>query len=250
MEFIKILGKGTFGSVSLYKDTLLNKEIAIKHIPYKSEYQNEIIMHNVLTGHKNIIDLIYVNPMDDHMSIILEYAEGGDLFTYVRNKIKLSENECKYFILQIIEAIEHCHMNNIVHCDIKLENILLTKDHVVKLADFGYSHYNLSIPNFVGGTIPYIAPEMIKKTILDETKLDIYAIGVCLYILLHGKYPFEANNLKEIYLQIILNKYTISDDISIICTDLLIKLLEPDPDKRISIEQIKKHPWFLKKLNI
>jgi serine/threonine-protein kinase SRK2 len=244
IEFIKNIGSGTFGSVDLYN--IFDKLYAIKCIPDKHPIDNEILNHYILKNHPNIIGFIKVCYANNNAYIVQEYAENGDLFDYFQKYSPLSEYVIFYFMKQLFNAVEFCHFNNIAHCDIKLENILLDKDYNVRLTDFGYSRNIITDKKSRIGTLHYMAPEIINNQLVDDTKIDIYACGVCMYILLHGKYPFYGFNFKEICINIIKNNYEINNHLSIECIDLLKKLLEFDYTKRISISDIKKHNWFQK----
>lgn len=244
IKFIKNIGEGTFGTVSLCN--ILNTPYAIKCIPDKHDITNEIFNHYLLQNHPNIIGFIKVIYDNKNAYIIQEYAENGDLFTYLKKYCPLSEYVIFHFMKQLFNAVEFCHFNNIAHCDIKLENILLDKKYNVRLTDFGYSRNIINDKKLRIGTLHYMAPEIINNQLIDDTKIDIYACGVCMYILLHGKYPFNGLNFKDVCDNIIKNKFEINNYLSIDCIDLLKKLLEGDYTKRLSISDIKSHNWFKK----
>ena len=244
ITFIKELGRGSFGSVNLYN--VANIEyIAVKKIPIKFNAKNEVINHCLLPKHPHIIEFKHVINGIDHTYIFLEYAQNGSLFDYLRQNIVLNEDMCKYFINQLIHAIEHCHKHNIIHSDIKLENVLLDKHYTVKLADFGYSRLIQSNDNRRTGTIQYMAPELIINYHNDDDrKIDIYSCGICMYIMLHGYYPFGGDKPTDLIRNIIKRNFTIADTLTSECVDLLEKMMGFDANNRISIDEIKKHPWM------
>jgi serine/threonine-protein kinase SRK2 len=242
MSFIKSLGKGSFGEVVLFESK--NEYFAVKCIP-KNKYTNrEIINHALLANHSNIINFKSVSYTDEYICIVMEYAENGDLLSYIKKHKYLNECMSKYFLKQLIKAVEYCHKNDIAHCDIKLDNLLLDKNYILKLADFGYSRNISGDIKPISGTLHYMSPELIINKTIDDIRIDIYACGICLYIMLHGKYPFKLGNQEETIKSILSTKYEIKSGLTSVCVDLLDKMLEFDKDKRISINDIKNHPWL------
>lgn len=180
----------------------------------------------------------------------MELCSGGDLLNYVRKRRKLKEDIAKYIFKQIVEGLYYCHAKRIVHRDIKLDNLLLDEDGSVKLCDFGVSKHlkdHNEVMTEQCGTPAYIAPEILKDKGYKGFGVDIWSLGVCLYAMLYGTVPFKANNMSELHQLILKAKYSLKDDkveISDDAKNLIRALLEPDPSKRLNIEQVKKHPWL------
>ena len=274
----KVIGQGGFAKVNLGLNVLTGRVVAIKSFNKnkKTKYGDKINMDKILyeinlmkkLNHQNITKILETFEDEQFYFIIMEYINGGNLFSYVKKRRKLSEKVAKFLFRQIILGINHIHSNLIVHRDIKLENILIDMKNNIKICDFGigiilsseeqnlYSHC---------GTPMYIAPEIILSTKEKGYKgfpVDIWSAGIALYIMVSGKLPFnfdefsddfdvidKNNNInKEKNMKLkneIINKEpksleNISDELS----DLLKGLLNKDPTKRLTCEQILKHPWF------
>lgn len=180
------------------------------------------------------------------MLIVIELASGGDLLSYVRKRRQLKEEVAKSVFKQIIEALKYCHSKRILHRDIKLDNILLTVEGVVKITDFGISKQVKPGERMTEqcGTPAYIAPEILLDKGYEGFAIDVWSAGVVLYTMLHGIHPFKANNMTELQKMIIRAEYTVIDLISDGARDLLKQLLEKDPLKRITIAGILAHPWM------
>ena len=247
-QFIKNLSKGSFGEVKCYENIKTKEKVAIKFVPKDrcTLIQNELVNHDVVSQHPNIINIYNMFIHENDICIVLEYAEHGDLLAVMNKGCKiLTEDMIKYFMKNLLLAVDHCHLNNVVHCDIKLENILINKCGDVKLCDFGYSqNINVYSKSRIG-TLQYIAPEILLQNIKDYRKVDIYACGVSMYILLHVKYPFHAATPQDIMKNILLNKYDIlRTDVSESCLDIMERMLKRDPCERISMIELLNHPWF------
>lgn len=196
----------------------------------------------------------------------MSFAEGGTLRQHVRNRDCLKEDWARWFFQQLIIAVEYCHRKNVVMRDIKLENILLDKDQtLIKLCDFGFSKSALmhTKPNTKLGTPSYLAPEILMyEKQYDGEKVDIWTCGVTLYHMLFGTGPIPSLKAgggrlttKEMLERITKEEIEIpthqhrpgrkAKELSAECRDLLAKLLVKSPVGRISLPEIKEHPWFV-----
>ena len=177
---------------------------------------------------------------EKHLVFVTELCSGGDLLSYVRRRRKLSEEMSKIIFKQILLGLQHIHSKGILHRDIKLENILLDKNGVVKIADFGVSHPNVVIDQRMFdscGTPAYIAPEMILKKGYFNFTVDLWSSGVVLYALLNGTIPFRSNDISDLNTAILTADYTfINPNISDECIDLISKLLDPNPLTRFTVK--------------
>ncbi len=146
----------------------------------------------------------------------MEYVNGGDLLSYIRKMRRLPENTVKYIFKQIINAIHHLHSQNIIHRDIKLENILIDSNSFVKLCDFGVSREvrRGDLLSNKCGTLAYIAPEILRNKEYEGFGVDIWSAGVVLYTMLCGTVPFKAYDKHELESTIMAGKYSKIDDIS------------------------------------
>ncbi|GMH45774.1 hypothetical protein BSKO_13737 [Bryopsis sp. KO-2023] len=268
------LSEGQFGKVRSAFDTLKKKEVAIKFIgrgpSLDADYVTREILNHRILCHPHVIGFKEVFLTDRALCIVMEYAAGGDMHDYMRKHKCLPEDWARWFFQQIILAIEYCHKRNVVLRDIKLENLLLDKhQQLVKLCDFGFSKHNQydSAPQTCVGTPFYLAPEVLKclkHKPYNGEKVDIWTCGVSLYAMLFGSYPFnrpgdvDSEQGNMVYYRRILEgkvffptaqkRNDTTTPISEGCVDLLKKMLEPSPSNRITLQEIKSHPWFLKGL--
>lgn len=181
------------------------------------------------------------------MLIVIELAAGGDLLSYVRKRRTLKEDVAKSLFRQLVTALSYCHQKGIVHRDIKLDNLLLTIDGQVKICDFGVSKQIQpgEVMTERCGTPAYIAPEVLQEKGYSGCKSDLWSAGVVLYAMLYGSVPFKANNMAELQDQIRAGDYQLKDTVPAPARDLISKILEIDPNKRLNTAQILSHPWML-----
>jgi len=217
--------------------------------------EREILNHRELQ-HPNVIQFREAFLTRQHLCIVMEYAEGDELFKRVQARRRMSEDEARYFFQQIVSGVHYCHKKGVWHRDLKLENCLLdsaTEEYpVVKLADFGYSkHATLqSNPNSTVGTPAYIAPEVLLSNEYDGGPADVWSLGVTLYVMIAGRYPFEdkqdPRNFQKSIQRIIDVDYTWPSAVtpSDTLVDLLSHVLVADPSNRFTIKDIWMHPWF------
>ncbi|CDW72434.1 protein kinase domain containing protein [Stylonychia lemnae] len=259
----KMLGKGAFGRVNLAIHKLCNHLVAVKSInkQFLSEDENskKKMMQEVLilqkTRHDNLVRLYDSFETNKHIVFVMELCAGGDLLNYVRKRRKLKENIAKYVFKQVVDGLHYCHSKGIVHRDMKLDNLLFDEQGVVKICDFGVSKLLSSSQEIMTeqcGTPAYIAPEILKDKGYKGFGVDIWSLGVCLYAMLFGTVPFKANNMSELHQLILKAKYSMKEELkpgelplSEDVKSLLKSLLEPSPDKRITIEGIQQHQWLL-----
>jgi len=260
-ELVKDIGSGNFGVARLMRDKQTKELVAVKYIErgekIDENVQREIINHRSLK-HPNIVRFREVILTPTHLAIAMEYAAGGELFERICNAGRFSEDEARFFFQQLISGVSYCHSMQICHRDLKLENTLLDGSPAprLKICDFGYSKSALlhSQPKSTVGTPAYIAPEILSKKEYDGKIADVWSCGVTLYVMLVGAYPFEdpddPRNFKKTIGRILGVQYTIPDyvHVSAECRHLLSRIFVADPDKRITIPEIRNHEWFLKNL--
>ena len=246
------IGKGKFATVFLGIHEESKEKVAIKKIK-KSELNNdnllskEINIHKILF-HPYLVKMHCVIEKDENIYIITDYCAKGDILNYIIEHGNLNESQsCKYF-QQILSSLEYLHKNNICHRDIKPENILLDEYDNVKLSDFGLSKKfeKNELLNTACGSPLYAAPEMLLGKPYKGTNIDVWSLGVSLYIMVCGDFPFDVedgNDQKALIYKIIQGKYIIPDFVSPLLKDLIQRILEIDPDKRITIDEIKEHKW-------
>jgi serine/threonine protein kinase len=248
------IGKGTFSKVTLGYHIQTNQTVAIK-ILEKDKIQDKIDIERInreitilkLLYHPNISQLYETLSTSHNFYIMMEYIDGGDLFEYISTNNFLSEQKsCKYF-RQLISAIEYLNKLGIAHRDIKPENILLNSSKTtLKLIDFGLSNFcgKDEMLNSSCGSPCYASPEMISGYPYYGLISDIWSCGIVLYCMLIGSLPFDDENLKILYDQITEGKFYVPSTLSNEAIDLLKKLLCVNPQKRITLNEIKNHVWF------
>ena len=253
----KTIGTGTFSIVKLGMHRITQKKVAIKildknKIESKDDLERILREMEILTemDHQNVIKVFKIYEEKNNFSLIMEYCEDGELFNYIVKKQRLSEEEASYFFYQIINGIEYIHSKGIAHRDLKPENLLIGKNKILKIIDFGLSNYyngqkRLETPC---GSPCYASPEMVKGKTYDGFNIDIWAIGVILFAMLCGYLPFEddENDNDVLFNQIIKNKINYPSFLSDLSLDILKKILVSEPLKRITIVEIKKHGFYLK----
>ena len=251
----QIIGKGTFSIVKLGVDKITGEKVAIK-ILNKNKILNENDAERVdreinILKNVNHINLIKINKIKEDSKnyyIIMEYCEIGELFNYIVKKRRLDENESAYYYFQIINGLEYIHSKNIIHRDLKPENLLIFNNNILKIIDFGLSNFNksnefLSTPC---GSPSYASPEMIEGKNYDGNLVDIWSTGIILFAMLCGYLPFEGQTNEILYKNILLCKVDYPKYLSDISIDLLKKILVPIPNNRITLQEIKNHPFYLK----
>ena len=245
-----ILGSGTFGQVIMERNILDNKIYAVKYMD-KSKLMNligslnpiynEIDIHCRLQ-HDNIIRLYKCKETKHSFELIMEYANCGNLFHYVKHRRGLNEKEAFKFFIQVCNAVMFLHRNNLIHRDLKPENILLVDNDKIKLCDFGWCTQIASEQNrsTYCGTLEYMAPEMIMEQQYNKA-IDIWSLGILLYELIHNYSPFRAsdvNNKEEIIKNIKKHEITFQENVSKECKELINAMLCANVNERISIEDI------------
>ena len=254
----KDIGEGYFGKVKLgiFKPT--NEKYAIKIINkklMKIKMKKSKFKEIDITKKFNHINVIYVYKVIDtpeNYYIVMEYCKNGELFEYISKKERLDEDEASSFFYQIINGVEYIHSKGIAHRDLKLENLLLTEDNIIKIIDFGLSHeFNgKDLLKTKCGSPSYASPELIAQPFYDGFKSDIWCCGIILYAMLCGYLPFDGDEDKDgkdvLFKNIIEGNLEFPKFISELAKDLIIRLLNVDAKERISIPEIKKHPFYLK----
>jgi serine/threonine protein kinase len=227
---------------------ILNKA-KIKQLGMDEKVQREInILH--LCTHPHIIRLYEVIDTPTDIFLVNEYVSGGELFDYIVSKGRLSADEARNFFHQIISGVEYCHFQKIVHRDLKPENLLLDDKLNIKIADFGLSNL-MRDGDFLRtscGSPNYAAPEVISGHLYAGPEVDVWSCGVILYALLCGSLPFDDESIPNLFKKIKSGMYSLPTHLSQLARNLIPRMLEVDPMKRITIAEIRVHPWFQHKL--
>jgi 5'-AMP-activated protein kinase catalytic alpha subunit len=252
-EIGKTLGVGSFGKVKLGVHIPTGAKVAIKilnrskirSLDMEQKVRREIKILR-LFDHPHIIRLYEVIDTPTDIFVVMEYVSGGELFDYIVMKGRLAENEARRFFQQILTGIEYCHHHRVVHRDLKPENLLLDADNSVKIADFGLSNL-MSDGCFLRtscGSPNYAAPEVIRGELYAGAEVDVWSCGVILYALMCGSLPFDDENIPNLFKKIKNGMYTLPGHLSKLSRDLIPRMLVVDPMKRITIPEIRQHPFF------
>ena len=253
-KITKKLGEGMFSTVKLATHSLTGEQVAIKILEKtriskkedKKRIDQEILIMKKL-NHINIAKLYQVVENKLTIYLIQEYIPGKEFIEYLNKKGKLDEIEACKFYHQIISGLEYIHQCGIAHRDFKPENILLTNDNtILKIIDFGLGNFykGNQLLSTACGSPCYIPPEMIKEENYHGALCDIWSSGIILYLMLCGKLPFYHEQNEIMFNKILTGKFDLPKYLSDNAKNLLIKILEVDPKKRINFEGIKNHPWF------
>lgn len=248
------LGRGHFAVVKLAKHVFTGEKVAVKVIDKSKldEVSKAHLFQEVrcmkLVQHPNVVRLYEVIDTATKLYLILELGDGGDLYDYImRHDAGLSEQLARDYFYQIVKAISYCHRLHVVHRDLKPENVVFfEKLGLVKLTDFGFS--NKFFPGqkleTSCGSLAYSAPEILLGDSYDAPAVDVWSLGVILYMLVCGQAPFQEANDSETLTMIMDCKYTVPAHISKDCQDLIARMLVRDPEKRATLTQIAAHPWL------
>jgi len=258
-EIKSIIGSGNYSVVKYGVHKKTGEEVALKIIEKElvSDYERENLSTEIeilreYGNHPNIITLKEVFEDRKRLILVLEFMKGGELLQRIRKKKRYSEKEASYIIKKVVQAAAYLHKNGIVHRDFKPENLLFTseeEDAELKIADFGFARYIgegfLKTPC---GSPAYVAPEIVKEQNYNKS-VDMWSIGVILYILLCGFPPFYHENTEKIFLQIQEGKFDFPPPywtkISASAKELVSLLLKVDPKERITAEDTLLHPWIV-----
>ncbi|XP_061537009.1 MAP/microtubule affinity-regulating kinase 4 isoform X3 [Phycodurus eques] len=251
-RLLKTIGKGNFAKVKLARHILTGREVAIKIIDktqlnptsLQKLFREVRIMKTL--NHPNIVQLFEVIETEKTLYLIMEYASGGEVFDYLVAHGRMKEKEARGKFRQIVSAVHYCHQKNIVHRDLKAENLLLDANSNIKIADFGFSNEFMAgnkLDTFCGSP-PYAAPELFQGKKYDGPEVDIWSLGVILYTLVSGSLPFDGQNLKELRERVLRGKYRVPFYMSTDCEGILRRFLVLNPSKRCSLEQIMKDKWL------
>ncbi|OCT64935.1 MAP/microtubule affinity-regulating kinase 3 isoform X1 [Xenopus laevis] len=251
-RLLKTIGKGNFAKVKLARHILTGREVAIKIID-KTQLNptslqklfREVRIMKIL-NHPNIVKLFEVIETEKTLYLVMEYASGGEVFDYLVAHGRMKEKEARAKFRQIVSAVQYCHQKQIVHRDLKAENLLLDADMNIKIADFGFSN-EFTVGNKLDtfcGSPPYAAPELFQGKKYDGPEVDVWSLGVILYTLVSGSLPFDGQNLKELRERVLRGKYRIPFYMSTDCENLLKRFLVLNPSKRGTLEQIMKDRWI------
>lgn len=252
--FDTILGRGSYSKVFVGQDDTGRycavKVIDITRVEFSKTAKAEETSLNLL-NHSNIVKLYGTYLEGRQAYLFLERIEGSDLWKVSQSR-QLTGKQVLDIFSQVVEALEHCHSKSIAHRDLKLENLILEPTGKVKLIDFGlsaqYPNSQLEVESV--GSPFYMAAEVLNATPYNPFISDIWSLGVVLYLLATGNFPFPADTFDELVQVVNTDEVDYPDSLSSELIDLIRRLLEKNPEKRITIPQIKSHAWFSLLMNV
>ena len=246
----KRIGKGSFSTIYKCRHSNSDKEYALKEITIdknknKLNIKREFEIMRKL-NHENIVKIhdVIIDRQLNNIYFIMDYYEYGDLSNFL-NKKPLKEKFTRKYIKQLSNGLSYLLDNNILHRDLKPQNILLSKNYDIKITDFGFAtYYNKdTIINTLCGSPMYMAPEIITRNGYDY-KSDLWSVGIIMYEMIHGYTPFNVHNfidlIKEIKKKNIVVKINVSEE----CLELIYSLCKINPNERISWNNFFNHKWF------
>ncbi|XP_072319656.1 serine/threonine-protein kinase PLK1 [Eucyclogobius newberryi] len=243
----RFLGKGGFAKCFEITDLQSKQVFAGKIVPkalimkdhQREKMTSEIAIHKSLS-HANVVGFHGFFENEDFVFVVLELCRRRSLLELHKRRKAVTEPEARYFMLQLLKGVQYLHNNRIIHRDLKLGNIFLNDDMVLKIGDFGLAtkiQFDGERKKTLCGTPNYIAPEVLCKK-GHSYEVDVWSLGCILYTLLVGKPPFETSCLKETYSRIKKNNYTIPWHINPAASSLIKRMLHADPTQRPTVTEL------------
>ncbi|KAK1711216.1 uncharacterized protein BDZ83DRAFT_757369 [Colletotrichum acutatum] len=267
----KTIGAGSMGKVKLARKEDTGEQVACKIIPRgstedtqhqtradkeRADQSKEIRTAReaaivTLLSHPNICGMRDVVRTNYHWYMLCEYVNGGQMLDYIISHGKLKEKQARKFSRQIASALDYCHRNSIVHRDLKIENILISKNGDIKIIDFGLS--NLFAPRghlkTFCGSLYFAAPELLQARAYTGPEVDVWSFGIVLYVLVCGKVPFDDQSMPALHAKIKKGLVDYPSWLSSECKHLLSRMLVTDPKQRATMQEVMVHPWMTKGYN-
>ncbi|XP_071442036.1 RAC-beta serine/threonine-protein kinase B [Hetaerina americana] len=257
-EFLKVLGKGTYGKVVLCREKATGHLYAIKILKKEVIIQKNEVAHTLTekrvfqnTSHPFLISLKYSFQTADRLCFVMEYVNGGDLFFHLSRVRVFPEERTRFYGAEIISALGYLHSKGIIYRDLKLENLLLDKDGHIKIADFGLCKEDITFGRTTKtfcGTPEYIAPEVLEDNDYGMA-VDWWGVGIVMYEMLFGRLPFYNKNHEKLFALIVTENVKFPKTVSAEARDMLAGLLVKDPKNRLGggiedAQEIMRHPFF------
>ncbi|XP_068739100.1 testis-specific serine/threonine-protein kinase 3-like [Montipora capricornis] len=255
------IGKGTYADVKKAYSVNNSNEVAVKIVNKResaSGSSDRFLKREIeilkWMNHKNVIRVFDLLEGKDQFFIIMELAPKGDLLSLLQERNKLPEDEAKVMFKSIIDGVLHCHKKGVTHRDLKLENILLSEDYQPIVTDFGFARYIGSTKaqrkrsTTFCGSYSYVAPEILRGIPYDGMASDVWSLGVVLYTMVCGRFPFDDSDPKQLLQQTTSGKLeyptTVRLTLSPQIRDLIGKMLTPQVNERITLQEATDHPWL------
>ncbi|CAG7907525.1 hypothetical protein BRARA_D01811 [Brassica rapa] len=258
-ELGKLLGCGAFAKVYHARDRRTGQSVAVKILNKKKLLANPTLVNNVKReisimrrlSHPYIVRLHEVMATKGKIFFTMEFVKGGELFNKISKHGRLSEDLSRRYFQQLISAVGYCHAHGVYHRDLKPENLLVDENGNLKVTDFGLSALTDQIRpdgllHTLCGTPAYVAPEILSKKGYEGAKVDVWSCGIILFVLAAGFLPFNDPNVMNMYRKIYRGEYRCPRWMSPDLKRFVSRLLDINPETRITIDEILKDPWFVK----
>ncbi|XP_026543560.1 RAC-beta serine/threonine-protein kinase isoform X1 [Notechis scutatus] len=257
-DYLKLLGKGTFGKVILVREKATGRYYAMKILRKKVIIAKDEVAHTVTesrvlqnTRHPFLTALKYAFQTNDRLCFVMEYANGGELFFHLSRERVFTEERARFYGAEIVSALEYLHSRDVVYRDIKLENLMLDKDGHIKITDFGLCKEGVSdgatMKTFCG-TPEYLAPEVLEDNDYGRA-VDWWGLGVVMYEMMCGRLPFYSQDHERLFELILLEEIRFPRTLSPEAKALLASLLKKDPKQRLGggpndAKEVMEHRFF------
>lgn len=249
------VGDGEFATVRLAYDLRTGETVAVKcFIPRSGEYRmlDEQIVREVVAQkglvHEHLVQLHEIIIHGHRVFHVMEYCRRGDLRQFINSEGALSENQAREFFGDLLLGVREMHSINLMHRDLKLENLLIDSKFRLKIADFGCARRQIDKRlNTITGSYAYGAPELFRGDYYDGRKTDVWSMGVILYAMLMGRLPFSDSGEMQELLAERMHPPRLPVRLSPECTDLIHRMLSYDPAGRLTVEEVMIHPWMMQK---
>lgn len=262
----KTLGQGSMGKVKLGVNVHTQERCAVKIVPRHRDDPSKVDSSGrskdeskeIRTVREASISLLLHHPYicgmrdflvhQNHYYMVFEYIDGGQMLDYIIAHGRLRERAARKFARQIGSALDYCHHNNIVHRDLKIENILISNNGNIKIIDFGLS--NLYSPmrhlSTFCGSLYFAAPELLNAKLYTGPEVDVWSFGIVLYVLVCGKVPFDDQSMPALHAKIKRGLAEYPAWLSNDCKALLQRMLNTNPQERATLSEVLSHPWMTK----
>ncbi|OIW07729.1 hypothetical protein TanjilG_11856 [Lupinus angustifolius] len=259
-QILRFLGRGSFAKVYQARSLIDGTTVAAKIIDksktvttaMEPQIVREIDAMRRLQHHPNILRINEVMATKTKIYLIVEFAEGGELFSKIARHGKLPEPHARRYFQQLVSALCYCHRHGVAHRDLKPQNLLLDADGNLKVSDFGLSalpeQLNDGLLRTTCGTPAYTAPEILARRSYDGAKADAWSCGLILFVLLVGHLPFDETNIPAMYNTIKSRNYVFPTWISKPARHIIFWLLDPNPKRRMKLDSLFENSWFKKSL--
>ncbi|KAK9160754.1 hypothetical protein Syun_007095 [Stephania yunnanensis] len=252
----RLLGRGSFAKVYSARSLSDDSQVAIKIIDKSTIATNSTMEQQVLREvaamrrlrHPNIVQIHELMATKSKIYLVMDYAPGGDLFSKLLKHRRFTEPLARLYFRQLVSTVHFCHLHGVSHRDIKPHNLLLDLQGNLKVSDFGlsalHSDDNEIMLRTSCGTPAYAAPELFGRKGYNGPKADAWSCGIILYVLLAGYVPFDDSNLTLMFRKMRKKEFDFPPWISKAARRVISRLLDPNPDKRMSIEEVTGIVWL------